>query len=98
MEGFQPPRDATGRISKVSIQWLLANKWLPLWIANTDSGRDYRIIDFLLAQGENEEIHEGVENDAQDDAGRSTPPQGGDENGPPAPPNGGNVPNNSNQQ
>ncbi|CAH0564269.1 unnamed protein product [Brassicogethes aeneus] len=47
-----PPLDRTGRISKVSVQWLLANKWLPLWIANTDQGgRDYRIIDFLLAQG-----------------------------------------------
>lgn len=40
--------DHTGRISKVSVQWLLVNKWLPLWIANTDTGRDYRIIDFLL--------------------------------------------------
>lgn len=41
--------DPSGRISKVSVQWLLVNKWLPLWIANTDGGgRDYRIIDFLL--------------------------------------------------
>lgn len=103
LEGFQPPRDATGRISKVSIQWLLANKWLPLWIANTDTGRDYRIIDFLLAQGENEEIHEGVENDAQDDGDNLTPPQGGAGNSPPPPPpppapNGGNMPNHTNQQ
>lgn len=44
-------KDSMGRISKVSIQWLLANKWLPLWIANTETGRDYRIIDFLIAQG-----------------------------------------------
>lgn len=44
-------KDCTGRISKVSVQWLLANKWLPLWIANTETGRDYRIIDFLIAQG-----------------------------------------------
>lgn len=42
--------DGTGRISKVSVQWLLVNKWLPLWIANTGNGRDYRIIDFLLGQ------------------------------------------------
>lgn len=41
----------SGRISKVSVQWLLANKWLPLWIANTETGKDYRIIDFLIAQG-----------------------------------------------
>lgn len=44
-------KDCTGRISKVSVQWLLANKWLPLWIANTETGKDYRIIDFLIAQG-----------------------------------------------
>ncbi|ENN76493.1 hypothetical protein D910_07141 [Dendroctonus ponderosae] len=43
--------DNSGRISKVSVQWLLANKWLPLWIANTETGKDYRIIDFLIAQG-----------------------------------------------
>lgn len=42
--------DTTGKISKVSVQWLLVNKWLPLWIANTDHGHDYRIIDFLLGQ------------------------------------------------
>lgn len=42
--------DGTGRISKVSVQWLLVNKWLPMWIANTGNGRDYRIIDFLLGQ------------------------------------------------
>ncbi|EFA08331.2 hypothetical protein TcasGA2_TC005973 [Tribolium castaneum] len=51
--------DATGRISKVSVQWLLANKWLPLWIANTETGRDYRIIDFLLAQRADSEDSQG---------------------------------------
>lgn len=74
-----------------------------MWIANTDTGRDYRIIDFLLAQGENEEIHEGVENDAQDNGDNLTPPQGGAGNSPPPPPpppapNGGNMPNHTNQQ
>ncbi|KAJ3645881.1 hypothetical protein Zmor_023505 [Zophobas morio] len=61
--------DATGRISKVSVQWLLANKWLPLWIANTETGRDYRIIDFLLAQrADSEESladHEGQSSNEQ---------------------------------
>lgn len=52
IENLYGTKDNSGRISKVSVQWLLANKWLPLWIANTDSGgRDYRIIDFLIAQG-----------------------------------------------
>lgn len=31
------------RISKSSLQWLLVNKWLPLWIGQ---GPDYKIIDF----------------------------------------------------
>lgn len=48
VENFCRTIDGTGRISKVSVQWLLVNKWLPLWIANTGNGRDYRIIDFLL--------------------------------------------------
>lgn len=48
MESLYGTGDSTGRISKVSVQWLLVNKWLPLWIANTENGRDYRIIDFLL--------------------------------------------------
>ncbi|XP_060523189.1 ring canal kelch protein-like [Cylas formicarius] len=51
IESLYGTSDHTGRISKVSVQWLLANKWLPLWIANTETGRDYRIIDFLIAQG-----------------------------------------------
>lgn len=50
IESLYGSTDSTGRISKVSVQWLLVNKWLPLWIANTDNGRDYRIIDFLLGQ------------------------------------------------
>ncbi|GJQ73303.1 putative BTB And C-terminal Kelch [Trypoxylus dichotomus] len=56
--------DSTGRISKVSVQWLLVNKWLPLWIANTDNGRDYRIIDFLLGQRD-ENISENNEGNAE---------------------------------
>lgn len=60
--------DPTGRISKVSVQWLLVNKWLPLWIANTDNGKDYRIIDFLLGHRGD---YEGV------------PPQGGASRDPP---------------
>lgn len=51
IENLYGTKDCTGRISKVSVQWLLANKWLPLWIANTETGKDYRIIDFLIAQG-----------------------------------------------
>lgn len=51
IESLYGTSDHTGRISKVSVQWLLANKWLPLWIANTETGKDYRIIDFLIAQG-----------------------------------------------
>lgn len=59
LESLYGTIDGTGRISKVSVQWLLSNKWLPLWIANTDNGRDYRIIDFLLAQGmEVEEVEQ----------------------------------------
>lgn len=57
--------DSTGRISKVSVQWLLANKWLPLWVANTETGRDYRIIDFLLAQRDDSD-ESGGERDAKD--------------------------------
>lgn len=63
IESLYGTKDHTGRISKVSVQWLLANKWLPLWIANTETGRDYRIIDFLIAQGlEKEEEEEGDPN------------------------------------
>jgi kelch-like protein 2/3 len=57
--------DSTGRISKISVQWLLANKWLPLWIANTETGRDYRIIDFLLAQRADSEESLGGDHDGQ---------------------------------
>ncbi|KAK9888032.1 hypothetical protein WA026_000314 [Henosepilachna vigintioctopunctata] len=82
LESFQPSRDSTGRISKVSIQWLLANKWLPLWVANTDNGRDYRIIDFLLAQGENEEVYDGeVDERSQTDEGGAVSSSGGNGNG-----------------
>lgn len=74
-------KDTTGRISKVSVQWLLANKWLPLWIANTETGRDYRIIDFLIAQGleRNEEERdrgESSENGPEGEENQSPPSQG----------------------
>lgn len=41
-----PPQHNPGtlnRISKSSLQWLLVNKWLPLWAGE---GPDYKIIDF----------------------------------------------------
>lgn len=63
--GFQPPKDSTGRISKVSIQWLLANKWLPLWVANTDSGRDYHVIDFMMSQQNENNPIESESNDEE---------------------------------
>ncbi|XP_050299104.1 uncharacterized protein LOC126737994 [Anthonomus grandis grandis] len=67
IESLYGTSDHTGRISKVSVQWLLANKWLPLWIANTESGKDYRIIDFLIAQGleQMEEIERENEHQAR---------------------------------
>lgn len=34
------------RISKSSLQWLVMNKWLPLWIGGQPQGRDYKVIDF----------------------------------------------------
>lgn len=70
--------DSTCRISKVSVQWLLVNKWLPLWIANTDNGRDYRIIDFLLGQ-------RGEEDGSEDGEG-STDGVASQEQSPPQPP------------
>lgn len=76
-------KDCTGRISKVSVQWLLANKWLPLWIANTETGKDYRIIDFLIAQG----LHRDDEDEedasfsgyrgGDSESGQQPPPQQG---------------------
>lgn len=34
------------RISKISVHWLLVNKWLPMWVANTERGYpDYRVLD-----------------------------------------------------
>lgn len=44
--------DRTGRLSKVSVQWLLVNKWLPMWISNTDNGTDYKVLDFLVDQSD----------------------------------------------
>uniref|UniRef100_A0A182NTY3 BTB domain-containing protein n=1 Tax=Anopheles dirus TaxID=7168 RepID=A0A182NTY3_9DIPT len=35
---------AGGRVSKPSLQWLLVNKWLPLWVGQTPP--DYKFIDF----------------------------------------------------
>lgn len=34
------------RISKSSLQWLVMNKWLPLWIGGQPQGRDCKVIDF----------------------------------------------------
>uniref|UniRef100_A0A182QFF8 BTB domain-containing protein n=1 Tax=Anopheles farauti TaxID=69004 RepID=A0A182QFF8_9DIPT len=40
-----PSSDASGgRVSKPSLQWLLVNKWLPLWVGQTPP--DYKFIDF----------------------------------------------------
>lgn len=63
-------------MSKVSVQWLLVNKWLPLWVANTETGRDYRIVDFLMAQrGDYDQIPEN-----------SPEEEKGNDNIPPPPP------------
>lgn len=35
------------RISKISVHWLLVNKWLPMWVANTDGFPDYRVLDLV---------------------------------------------------
>ncbi|KAJ8979858.1 hypothetical protein NQ317_016042 [Molorchus minor] len=78
IENLYGASDSTGRISKVSVQWLLANKWLPLWIANTETGRDYRIIDFLIAQGleaEEEEERENINDNVGENGGDQLPPQ-----------------------
>lgn len=63
------------------MQWLLANKWLPLWIANTETGKDYRIIDFLIAQGldrddedEEDEVFSGYGGEGSEN-GQPSPPQ-----------------------
>lgn len=47
LESLYGTLDGSGRISKVSVQWLLVNRWLPMWISNTDTGPDYKVIDFL---------------------------------------------------
>lgn len=76
IENLYGSLDHTGRISKVSVQWLLVNKWLPLWIANTDTGRDYRIIDFLLGhRADYDNLHEGDGNDDEGDSPPSPPDQ-----------------------
>lgn len=43
-----PPQHTSSlnRISKSSLQWLLVNKWLPLWVGGQSNGPDYKIIDF----------------------------------------------------
>lgn len=82
MESLYGASDSTGRISKVSVQWLLVNKWLPLWIANTETGRDYRIIDFLLGQrGDYDNIPESRNN-----VGANEEPEPSHERQPPSPP------------
>lgn len=76
IESLYGTTDGTGRISKVSVQWLLANKWLPLWIANTETGRDYRIIDFLIAQGlERNDDDEEDDFSLRESNGEKQPPQ-----------------------
>lgn len=80
IESLYGTTDSTGRISKVSVQWLLVNKWLPLWIANTDNGRDYRIIDFLLGQRGEENLTENNEGNGEN------VPQPPPEQPPPQPP------------
>lgn len=87
IENLYGTKDCSGRISKVSVQWLLANKWLPLWIANTETGKDYRIIDFLIAQGldrdddddeEGRASYSGYEGGGGDtESGQQPPPQKG---------------------
>jgi len=56
---------------------LLANKWLPLWIANTETGKDYRIIDFLIAQGleQMEEVEGENDLDAAGPSREGGPPE-----------------------
>lgn len=76
IESLYGTSDSTGRISKVSVQWLLVNKWLPLWIANTETGRDYRIIDFLLGQrGDYENIPRRNDDDGGEGNDEQKPPQ-----------------------
>lgn len=75
IESLYGTSDSTGRISKVSVQWLLVNKWLPLWIANTETGRDYRIIDFLLGErGDYENIPRRSEDKEGEGQGEHPPP------------------------
>lgn len=38
------PADIRG-ISKTSLQWLMANRWLPLWVGNTGGKNEYKVID-----------------------------------------------------
>lgn len=52
MESLYGAVDGSGRISKVSVQWLLVNRWLPMWISNTEMGPDYKVIDFLADEDE----------------------------------------------
>uniref|UniRef100_A0A1A9VXN3 BTB domain-containing protein n=1 Tax=Glossina austeni TaxID=7395 RepID=A0A1A9VXN3_GLOAU len=40
---MEPGNSTLNRISKSSLQWLLVNKWLPLWIGQ---GADCKVIDF----------------------------------------------------
>lgn len=82
IESLYGTADSTGRISKVSVQWLLVNKWLPLWIANTDNGRDYRIIDFLLGQRGDENLSD----DNEGSGDRVSPPPEQAPSPPPPPP------------
>lgn len=89
IESLYGTSDYTGRVSKVSVQWLLVNKWLPLWIANTETGRDYRIIDFLLGQrGDYEHLGEGSRSGGvtEEEFSRNLEPSVNDNIPPPPPP------------
>lgn len=39
-----PPPGIKG-ISKGSLQWLMVNRWLPLWVANSGGKNEYKVID-----------------------------------------------------
>lgn len=57
---------ALNRISKSSLQWLLMNKWLPLWIGN---GPDCNVLDFNFMFSRNCDGCENEYNDSNGDAG-----------------------------
>ncbi|XP_053673859.1 ring canal kelch homolog [Anopheles nili] len=44
MCAVDPTYSSAGRVSKPSLQWLLVNKWLPMWVGQAPP--DYKFIDF----------------------------------------------------